>query len=186
MTCKEYLLLPFFFFISAVPVSSSRKKRHKETKRRCLILEIVRLIQGHTKTFRAGKLTSITIATPSGNLWPNPQWIWLLISHTVTVSRGVGGWGPCERVVWVRDDHRPVVIYLCWLVALSSSAWVACCYIIHETDDWPWQDAKPGGVCLCVCLVCVVRERNKLQNVKKRGFWCMCANNKNTFTASVS
>lgn len=92
-------------------------------------------------------------------------------------------WGPCERVAWVRDDHRPVVIYLCWLVALSSSAWVAHCSIIHETDDWLWQDAEPGGV--CVCLVCIVTERTKLQNVKKRGFWFMCANNKNIFTASA-
>lgn len=90
VTLQEYLMLPFLK-ISTVPLSDSRKKRHKETKRHCVTLEIVRLIQGHTKTFRAGKLTSITIATPSGNLWPNPQWIWLLISHTVTVSRGVGG-----------------------------------------------------------------------------------------------
>lgn len=66
-------------------------------------------------------------------------------------------------------------------VALSSSAWVAHCSIIHQADDWLWQDADPGGVCACVC---VVRERDTLQNKRKRrGFWCMCGNSKNVFTA---
>lgn len=37
-------------------------------------------------------------------------------------------------------------------VALSSSAWVAHCSIIHQADDWLWQDADPGGVCACVCV----------------------------------
>lgn len=51
------------------------------------------------------------------------------------VSRGVGVEGSMWELEWVRDDHRHAVIYLCWLEALSSSAWVAHWSIIHQTDD---------------------------------------------------
>lgn len=107
-----------------------------------MIPVIVLLIQGHTKTFEAGETTSVTIATPSGNL-----------RRSGSDSR-LGDSDPSPRDVGVRargqQDHRLVVIYLCWLVALSYPAWVAHCSIIYQTDDWLWQNGEPGGVCaLC-------------------------------------
>ena len=81
------------------------------------------------------------------------------------VSRGVGV--HVRGFAWVRDDHRSVVIYLFWLVALSSSVWVAHCSIIHQIDDWLWQDAEPGGVRVCLKSVCWGRAGDRLQNVKK-------------------
>lgn len=140
-----------FFFLSSDP---SQRQQQAETQRDKETLCDTRHPTDSRphKNLRGWESTSVTIATPSGNLRLNPQWIWLLI-----VSRGVGVEVHVRALAWVRDDHRSVVIYLCWLVALSSSVWVAHCSIIHQTDDWLWQDAEPGGV--CVLSVCVVRER---------------------------
>lgn len=165
-----YLMLPFFF-IFTLPLQQQQQAetwRDKETL--CDTGDSPTDSRLH-KNLQGWESTSVTIATPSGNLWLNPQRIWLLISRAATVSRGVGAEVHVRGLAWVRDDHRPAVIYLCWLVALSSSVWVAHCSIIHQTDDWPWQDAEPGGV--CVCVFCVCRER-QIAKTWRGGFSGVC------------
>lgn len=173
----QILVLPFlfltlnlsntaFFFSSHFSGSDSSGQRRPETKRRCEIRQIVQLTRGQQKNLRGWESTSITIATPRGESaahWAGGRDQPAAWSLEVWVSRSV-----LEVLVWVRDDHRPDVIYLCWLVALSSAAWVALSYsIIHQTDEWLWQDAQPGGVCISVCVSVWMLSEAEKQNMKR-------------------
>ena len=143
------------------PLSGSNRRRHGGTKRRSVTLEIVRPIQGHTKTSRAGKSTSVTIATPSGELWLSP--------HSGSDSRSATSpvvWASrsCERVSMSHGRSR--ACYDLSVSAASSQPLGMGGTLLHYSSA-RWLAVARCRPRRCVFCGCREIESDRLENIRE-------------------